>query len=96
MSSEEYTNEWIIHIKENIEMKKGYLVKEILPIVRVCDQDIFFKCACLNALDRLLLGLGHDITNLSSNPLGNCSGFTVMPHCKVSLRQNVSLQKMTL
>ena len=79
-----------------MEVKKEYLVKEILPIIRVCDQDIFFKYACPNAFDRPLLGLGHDIPNLSISPLGNHSGFTIMPHYKVSLSQNVSLQKMTL
>ena len=79
-----------------MEVKKGYLVKKLLPIVRVCDREIFFKCACPNALDRPLLGLGHDIPNLCSSPLGNWSGFTVMPHCKISLSRNVSLQKMTL
>ena len=36
-----------------MEMKKGYLVKKILPIVGVCDRDIFFKNACSNALDSL-------------------------------------------
>ena len=91
MSSGGYTNEWIIHIKENMKVKKEYLVKEILPIVRVCDRDIFFKCACPNAIDLHLLGLDHDIPNLSSSPLGIRSGFTVMPHCKVSLSRNVSL-----
>ena len=88
-----YINERLIHI---MQAKKKYLVKEILPIVRVCDQDIFFKCACPNALDHPLLGLGYDNPNFSSNPLGNWSGFTVMPHYKVSLSQNVSLQKTTL
>ena len=65
-----YTNERIIHIKGNMEVKNGFFVKKILPIVRVCDRDIFFKCACPNALDCPLLGLGHDIPNVNSNPLG--------------------------
>ena len=96
MSSGRYTNKWIIHIKESMEVKKRYLVKEILPIVKVCDRDIFLKCACPSVLKCPLLGLGHDIPNLSSSLLGNQSCFTVIPHYKVSLSQNVSLQKMTL
>ena len=71
---------------------KGYLVKEVLSIVRVYDGDVFLKSACANALNRPLLGLGHDIPNLNGTPLGNGYGFTVMPHCKVSLSRNVSMQ----
>lgn len=52
-----------------MEMIKKYLVKEVL-----------LKSAYPNALYRHLLGLGHDIPNLSSTPLGNGRGFTVMPH----------------
>ena len=91
-----YPNGRIIHVEGNMEVKKEYLVKEILPIVRMCDRDIFFKWARPNALNCPLLGFGHDIPNFRSSPLGNRSGFTVMPHCKVSLSRNVSLQKMTL
>ena len=75
-----------------MEMIKGYLVKEVFPIVKMCDGDVFLKSAYPNALDRPLLGLGHDISNLSGTPFGNMCGFTVMPHCKLSLSQNVSLQ----
>ena len=75
-----------------MEMMKEYLVKEFLPIVRVSDGDVVFKSACLNTFDRPLLGLGHDIPNLSGTPLDNGCGFMVMPHCKVSLSRNVSLQ----
>jgi hypothetical protein len=96
ISSGRYTNERIIHIKGIKEVKKGYLVKEVFPIVGMYDQDIFFKCVCPNALDCPLLGLDHDISNLSSSPLGNQSGFTVMSHSKVNLSQNVSLQKIIL
>jgi hypothetical protein len=71
---------------------KGYLVKEILPIIRVCDGDVFLKSACPNALDRPLLGLGHDIPNFSDSPLRNGCGLTVMPQVKVCLSRNVSLQ----
>jgi hypothetical protein len=74
----------------------GYLVKKILPIIRVCDGDVFCKSACPNALDRPLLGLGHDIPNISGTPLGNGCGFTVVSYCQVRLSQNVSLKEMTL
>jgi hypothetical protein len=68
-------------------------MKEVVLIVRVCDEDVFFKIVCSNTLDHDLLGLCHYISNLSGSPLGNGSGFTVMPHCKVRLSGNVSLYK---
>ena len=74
----------------------GYLVKVVLPIVRVCNGDVFLKSALPNALDCPLLSLGHDIPNLSGSPLGNICGFTIMPHSKVRFNRNVSLQEMTL
>ena len=96
MSSGGYTNEWIIHIKENMEVKKKTSWKKSSPLWGCATEIYFSKCACPNALDRSLLGLGHDIPNLSSNPLGNQSGFMIIPHCKVNLSWNVSLQKITL
>jgi hypothetical protein len=96
MSSREYINQKNIHSIENMGIKTKYLVKECISIVRVCNIDVFIKSACPNALDCPLLGLGHDIPNLSGSPLGNGCGFTVMPHCKVRLSRNVYLQKMTL
>lgn len=60
---------------------KEYPVKGVLPIIRLCDRDIFLKNACLNVLDRPLLGLGHDNPNISDTPLGNECGFTVLSDC---------------
>ena len=96
MSWGEDTNERNIHSTGNMEMMKGYLVKKFPTIVRVCDRDVFFKSACPYALGRPLLGFVHNISNLSGTPLSNGCGFTVMPHCKVNLSRNVSLQWMTL
>jgi hypothetical protein len=62
-------------------MIKEYLVKGVLPIIRVCDRDVFLKNACLNNLDRPLLGLGHDIPNISDTHLGNECSFTVLSDC---------------
>jgi hypothetical protein len=56
ISSREYTNERNIYSIGNIELTKRYLVKKILLIVRVCDEDVILKTACLNALDRQLPG----------------------------------------
>ena len=91
-----FSNQRNIHSTGNIEITTGYLVKEVLPIVRVCNGDVFLKSACPNALDCPILGLGHDIPNFSGSHLGNGCGFTVMPHCKVCLSRNVSLLDMTL
>ena len=71
---------------------KGYLMKKILPIVRVHNEDVFIQSLCLNAFDRPLLGLGHDIPNLSNSYLGNGCSFIVLPHYNVRLSRNVSLQ----
>ena len=68
-------------------------MKEVIPIVRVSNGDVFLKGAGPNALDRPLLGLGHDIPNISGIPLGNGCGFTVLPDSKVCLSRNVSLQR---
>lgn len=81
---------------ENIEITKDDLVKEVIPIVRVCNRDGFIEYTCPNALDHALLSLCHYIPNINGSPLGNGSGFTVMPHCKARLSGNVSLQEMTL
>ena len=70
MSSGEYTKQRNNHSIGNMEITTRYLIKEVLPIVRVCNGDVFLKSACLNALDCPLLGLGHDIPNLNGNPLG--------------------------
>jgi len=67
-----------------------YLMKECIPIVRVCNGDVFLKSACPNVLDCPLLGLGHDIPNLNG-PFGNGYGLTVIPHYKVRLSRNISL-----
>ena len=83
MRSREYTNQRNIHSIGNMEITTGYLVKEGLPIVRVCNGDVFLKTVCPNVLDCPLLGLGHDIPNLSGSPLGIGCGLTVMPHHKV-------------
>jgi hypothetical protein len=74
-----------------MEITTEYLVKEGLPIVRVCNGDVLTKVCATNALDCPFLGLGHDIPNISGSFLSNGCGFTVMPHCKVHLSRNVSL-----
>ena len=81
---------------ENMEITKGYLVKKVILIFRVCDKDVFLECTCPNAFDHSHFGLCYYILNLSGNPLCNGSGFTVKPHCKVRLSGNVSLQEMYL
>ena len=96
LSLREYTNRRNIHNIGNMEITTRYLMKECILIVRVCNGDLFLKSACPNTLDCPLLGLGHDILNLSGSPLNNDCGLTVMPHCKVRLSRNVSLEEMTL
>ena len=65
-------------LKRNIQSLE---MKEVLPIVKVCDRDVFLKRTCRNAPDRPLLGFGHDIPNLSGTPFSNRCGFMIMPHC---------------
>jgi hypothetical protein len=96
LSSREYTNQRNIHSIGNMKITTRYLMKEDILIVRVYNEDVFLKNACPNALDCPLLGLVHDIPNLSGSPLGNGCGLTVMPQYKVHLSRNVTLQEMTL
>ena len=83
MSSREFTKKMNTRNIKNMEKTNGYLMKEFIFIVMVCDRDVFIKSVCANALDHPLLGLCHYIINLSGSYLGNMSGFTVMSHCKV-------------